>query len=192
MTELKPEERARQWIDRKLKDAGWQVINRDEYAPGMTAVAVREAAMRGGLEADYLLLINGKAAAVLEAKREEIALDNPHLIAQAENYTKQVQPWYPTWELPLPFVYLSNGREIAFKDCRQDKAEYAIVQKFMRPWDLVRQLNLGYFDGLPYLSPEGLRACQFEALTNLEKTFKDGKRRAVMVLATGSGKTFTA
>ena len=56
----------------------------------MTAVAVREAAMRGGLEADYLLLINGRAAAVLEAKREEIALDNPHLIAQAENYTKQV------------------------------------------------------------------------------------------------------
>ena len=62
MTELKPEEKARQWIDRKLEDAGWQIINRDEYAPGMTAVAVREAAMRGGLEADYLLLINGKAA----------------------------------------------------------------------------------------------------------------------------------
>lgn len=115
MSGLKPEERAREWIDRKLEDAGWQVINRDEYSPGMTAVAVREAAMRGGLEADYLLLINGKAAAVLEAKREEIALDNPHLIAQAENYTKQVQPWYPTWELPLPFVYLSNGKEIAFK-----------------------------------------------------------------------------
>ena len=52
MTNLKPEERAREWIDRKLEDAGWKVINRDEYAPGMTAVAVREAAMRGGLEAD--------------------------------------------------------------------------------------------------------------------------------------------
>ena len=61
MTELKPEERARQWIDRKLEDAGWQVINRDEYAPGMTAVAVREAAMRGGLEADCLLLKIGRA-----------------------------------------------------------------------------------------------------------------------------------
>ena len=60
MTNLKPEERAREWIDRKLEDAGWKVINRDEYAPGMTAVAVREAAMRGGLEADYLLLINGR------------------------------------------------------------------------------------------------------------------------------------
>ena len=192
MSGLKPEERAREWIDRKLADAGWQVINRDEYAPGMTAVAVREAAMRGGLEADYLLLINGKAAAVLEAKREEVALDDPHLIAQAENYTKQVQPWYPTWTLPLPFVYLSNGKEIAFKDCRTADAKYEIVQKFMRPWDLVRHLNLGEFDGLPYLSPEGLRTCQFEALTNLEKSFKEGRRRAVMVLATGSGKTFTA
>ena len=60
MSGLKPEERAREWIDRKLEDAGWQVINRDEYSPGMTAVAVREAAMRGGLEADYLLLINGR------------------------------------------------------------------------------------------------------------------------------------
>lgn len=96
MTNLKPEERAREWIDRKLEYAGWKVINRDEYAPGMTAVAVREVAMCGGLEADYLLLIDGKAAAVLEAKREEISLSNPHLIAQAENYTKQVKPWYPT------------------------------------------------------------------------------------------------
>ena len=192
MTELKPEERARQWIDRKLEEVGWKVINRDEYAPGMTAVAVREAPMKGGLEADYLLLVNGKAVAVLEAKRKEIALDNPHLIAQAENYTKQLHPWCPIWKLPLPFVYLSNGVEIAFKDCQKDDAKYVPVQKFMRPWDLVRKLNLGEFDGLPYLSPKGLRTCQFEALTNLEKSFKEGKRRAVMVLATGSGKTFTA
>lgn len=192
MTDLKPEQRAREWIDRKLEDAGWKVINRDEYAPGMTAVAVREAAMRGGLEADYLLLINGKAAAVLEAKREEISLSNPHLIAQAENYTKQVKPWYPTWLLPLPFVYLSNGKEIAFKDCRKPNAKYEIITKFPRPWDLVRRLHLGEFDGLLYLSPKGLRKCQYEALNNLEASFKDGKRRAVMVLATGSGKTFTA
>mgnify|MGYP004500803685 CR=1 FL=1 len=72
MSHLKPEERARVWIDRKLNEAGWAVINRDEFAPGMTAVAVREAPMKGGLEADYLLLIYGKAAAVLEALREEV------------------------------------------------------------------------------------------------------------------------
>ena len=99
MARLKPEERARQWIDMKLQEAGWQVINRDEFSPDMTAVAIREAAMQGGLEADYLLLVDGKAAAVLEAKREEIALDNPHLVAQAEKYSEKVLPWYPTWQL---------------------------------------------------------------------------------------------
>lgn len=175
MTNLKPEERAREWIDRKLEDAGWKVINRDEYAPGMTAVAVREAAMRGGLEADYLLLINGKAAAVLEAKREEISLSNPHLIAQAENYTKQVKPWYPTWVLPLPFVYLSNGKEIAFKDCLKPNAKYEIITKFPRPWDLVRRLQLGEFDGLPYLSPKGLRKCQYEAVNKSGSVLQRGQ-----------------
>lgn len=48
MARLKPEERARQWIDMKLQEAGWQVINRDEFSPDMTAVAIREAAMQGG------------------------------------------------------------------------------------------------------------------------------------------------
>ncbi len=192
MTELKPEERARQWIDRKLEDAGWRVINRDEYAPGMTAVAIREASMRHHLEADYLFLINGKAAGVLEAKREEIHLDNPKLIAQAENYAWQVQPWYPTWQFPLPFIYLSNGKEIAFKDRRDTDAQYQLITKFPRPWDLARKLDLDEFAGLPYLSPNKLRKCQYEAITNLEKSFKQGKKRAVMVLATGSGKTFTA
>lgn len=192
MTELKPEERAREWIDRKLSEAGWKVVNREEFAPGMTAVAVREAAMKGGLEADYLLLLNGKAAGVLEAKRAEVALDNPHLIAQAENYTHQLQPWYPAWELPLPFIYLSNGKEIAFKDRHEAEPRYRIVNRFPRPWDLAKKLRLGEFDGLPQLSPDGLRACQYEAITNLEASFKAGKRRALMVLATGSGKTFTA
>lgn len=192
MTELKPEERARQWIDRKLEESGWQVINRDEYVPGMSAVAVREAAMKGRLEADYLLLLNGKAAAVLEAKREEISLDNPNLIAQAENYTRRVHDWCPAWQRPLPFVYLSNGKAIAVKDCREPDAEYQIVKKFHRPWDLKRALNLGEFDGLPYLSPEGLRTCVRESVLGIEASFKQGKRRALLNLATGSGKTWIA
>ena len=62
MTNLKPEERARQWIDMKLREAGWQIINRDEFAPDMTAVAIREVAMQNRLEADYLLHKERKAA----------------------------------------------------------------------------------------------------------------------------------
>lgn len=64
-------------------------------------------------------------------------------------YTKQ----YPTRELPLPSGYLSNGREVAFKDRRQADAKCAVVPKFMRPTGC-----------LPYLSPEGLRPCQFERI----------------------------
>ena len=192
MSELKPEERARQWIDQKLSEAGWTVIDRDEFSPEMTAVAIREVAMRDKLEADYLLLVDGKAAGVLEAKREEVSLSNPHLIAQAEKYAQKVQPWYPTWELPLPLVYLSNGREIAFKDRRDPKAKYTLINKFPRPWDLAKRLNLSEFAGLPKLSPADLRHCQYEAIKNLELSFRAGKRRALMILATGAGKTFTA
>ncbi|WP_052339101.1 type I restriction endonuclease subunit R [Anaerobiospirillum succiniciproducens] len=192
MADLKPEERARQWIDRKLKDAGWEVINRNDFAPSMNAVAIRETLMSGGLEADYVLFLNGKAAAVIEAKREEISLDNPQLIAQAENYTTKALEWVPLWENPIPFVFLSNGKEIAFKDCRKQDAKYEKLKNFKRPWDLAKALCLSEFAGLPYLAPEGLRSCQYEAISNLEASFKDGNRRALMVLATGSGKTFTA
>ena len=193
MNQMKPEEIARVWIDRKLQEAGWLVIDRDEYEPNMTAVAIRETLMRGGLEADYVLLVNGKAAGVIEAKREEIALDNPHLIAQAENYTKQLRPWYPAWELPLRLIFLSNGREIAFKDCHKENARYEIIKKFPRPKDLVCVLGLtGEFDALPHLFKGKLRDCQYEAIKSLEASFRAGKRRALMVLATGAGKTFTA
>ena len=192
MADLKPEERARQWIDRKLKDAGWEVINRNDFAPSMNAVAIRETLMSGGLEADYVLFLNGKAAAVIEAKREEISLDNPQLIAQAENYTTKALDWLPRWEDQIPFVFLSNGKEIAFKDCRKTDAKYEKLQSFKRPWDIARYLRLNEFAGLPYLSRTDLRTCQYEAITNLESSFKNGQRRALMVLATGSGKTFTA
>lgn len=192
MADLKPEERARQWIDRKLKDAGWEVINRNDFAPSMNAVAIRETLMSGGLEADYVLFLNGKAAAVIEAKREEISLDNPQLIAQDENYTTKALDSMPLWKDPIPFVFLSNGKEIAFKDCRKTDAKYEKLNSFKRPWDIARYLRLNEFAGLPYLSRTDLRACQYEAITNLEASFKNGQRRALMVLATGSGKTFTA
>lgn len=68
---MTPEERARVKIDQWFADAGWKVVNRDEYEPTISAVAIREGLLKGNLEADYLLFINGKAVGVLEAKREE-------------------------------------------------------------------------------------------------------------------------
>ena len=71
---MTPEEKARIKIDQWFADAGWEVINRDEYEPTSTAVAIREGRLKSNLEADYFLFINGKAVGVLEAKREEQTL----------------------------------------------------------------------------------------------------------------------
>lgn len=69
---MTPEEKARIKIDRMLQDAGWAVVNRDQYAPTLTAAAIREGLLAGNREADYFLFINGKAVGVLEAKRDAL------------------------------------------------------------------------------------------------------------------------
>ena len=50
---MRPEERARVKIDQWFADAGWKVVNRDEYEPTISAVAIREGLLKGNLEADY-------------------------------------------------------------------------------------------------------------------------------------------
>ena len=100
---MSPEEKARIEIDRKLENAGWKVCDRSEFSAAVSAVAVRESIMNGGLEADYLLFINGKAVAVLEAKRLDIDLVQA-AAAQAENYTHLLPDWCPFWHNPLKFV----------------------------------------------------------------------------------------
>lgn len=65
-----PEEKARVKIDKQLRNAGWDIVARNEYLPNSTS-AVKEALMRGNTESDYLLFIDGKTIAVVEAKREE-------------------------------------------------------------------------------------------------------------------------
>lgn len=191
--ELLPEQKARVWIDRELEEAGWKVVDRSEYTPDLEAAAIREVLMTGNKEADYILMLGGKAVAVVEAKKSDIPLDDPHLIQQAEGYTTRLLKWFPAFEKPLKLVYVSNGKEIAFRDFHVPNSEYEQIETFHRPKDIVEKLNLpGYFDGLPYLSPKRLRDCQYHAIKNLEKSFKEGKEKALIVLATGAGKTFTA
>ena len=68
------------------------------------------------MEADYLLFINGKAVGVLEAKKEEVDVSADWVKAQAENYVNNVPGLYQTISKPLPIIYLSNGKQILFKD----------------------------------------------------------------------------
>ncbi|MDR3296636.1 MAG: DEAD/DEAH box helicase, partial [Prevotellaceae bacterium] len=168
--EMTPEEKARLVIDRKLEDAGWKVTGRDGYASTFSAVAVREGLLKGNKEADYLLFLDGKAIGVLEAKKENTKLSEI-VAAQAENYTYQLPKWYQYWQKPLPFVYLSNGKELLFRDMRT-KNDYAPLQIVHTPKDLAKMAGIENENaGLPYLSEKGLRKCQFEAVTALENSF---------------------
>lgn len=52
-----PEELARVKIDKQLKEAGWEIVSRNEYVP-FEALAVKEALMQGNTESDYLFFVD--------------------------------------------------------------------------------------------------------------------------------------
>lgn len=190
---MTPEEKARQKIDQWFTDAGWEVINRDEYEPTSTAVAIREGLLKDNLEADYFLFISGKAVGVLEAKREETDAFSSIVCEQAALYAKSVPNIYQTYQRPLPFIFTSNGKELYFCDFREQDQCFKQIMTIPTPHELVKKLGINdYFAGLPTLRKKGLRDCQYEAITELEKSFRSGQKRALMVLATGAGKTYTA
>jgi len=190
---LTPEQKARKIIDEMFAEAGWKVLSRDEYAPNISAVALEEGLMNGNLEADYLLFISGKAVGVLEAKRAEVDVDTEKVEGQAIKYTKSLPNWCQYWQKPLPIAYVSNGKKIFFKDLRNPESEFKQITRLHTPKEVVEMLEItDIYAGIPSLKKKGLRACQFEAITNLENSFREGYKKALMVLATGAGKTYTA
>ena len=194
-TDLLPEEKARVKIDSWLTEVGWTVVSRDEFTDAINAQAVKENLMLGNLEADYMLFLAGKAIAVVEAKRAENSLGDD-VKQQAENYTKILPPENQYWFNPIPFVFISNGETMLFKDMREPESEYINLDKMYSPKELVERAGINDdFAMLPAVPParEGfLRECQHEAITNVELSFKRGVNRCLLDLATGSGKTFTA
>lgn len=76
---------------------------RNENLPNNTS-DVKETLMGGNTESDYLLFIDGKAIAVVEAKREENPLDD-EVKKQAEDYAVSPQAWYGLWfEKLIPLI----------------------------------------------------------------------------------------
>ncbi|MEY8688068.1 DEAD/DEAH box helicase family protein [Bacteroides sp. AN502(2024)] len=190
---MTPEEKARQKIDQWFADAGWKVVDRDDYEPTCTAVAIREGLLKGNLEADYFLFINGKAVGILEAKREETDALASKVCDQATLYARSVPNIYQTYQKPLPFIFTSNGKELYFCDFSEKDVYFRQIMTIPTPHELVKKLGIeDTFAGLPTLRKKGLRDCQYEAVTELEKSFRSGQNRALMVLATGAGKTYTA
>lgn len=191
MKEL-PEQLARIKIDKQLYESGWEIVDRSEYIPNHPQ-AVKEALMMGSTESDYLLFIDNKAIAVVEAKREENLLDED-VAQQAENYAYSPRKWYGLWTANfIPLVYLANGKKILFKNLLEQNSEYMEISEMHSPKKMLRLINKSSFYGaLPRIEKTGLRDCQYNAEVSFENTLINGKKKALAILATGAGKTYLA
>ena len=192
VTIMSPEEKARIKIDKQLANAGWDIVSRNEYIPN-TASAVKEALMRGNRECDYLLFVEDKAIAVVEAKKESNPLGD-NVIRQAERYAVHPQSWYGLWrEKLIPLVYMANGNKIYFKNMLMPDSDYEELPQMHSPKKMLQIINkTSEYGALPRLEKQGLRDCQYEAEIEFEKSCKAGNKKNLAVLATGSGKTYLA
>ena len=217
---MTPEARARQTIDALLMQAGWHVCNMgDANIHAARGVALREFPLNPGYGfADYLLYIDGKAAGVIEAKKEGATLTGVEV--QSARYAQGLPASLPAWVRPLPFSYESTGIETHFTQGLDPEPRARAVFAFHRPETLAAYLKnlplssvihtgpatpatandagraaptfLGRLQTLPPLREEGLWPAQIVAIRNLEKSLKANKPRALIQMATGSGKTFTS
>ena len=190
-----PEERARLKIDALLEAAGWLVQDKDAFdRRAGRGVAVREFGLPGG-EADYLLFVEGKAAGAIEAKKEGVTLSGVE--GQSSKYLHPLPAGLAAWSDPLPLAYESTGVETFFRDLRDPSPRSRRLFAFHKPEALADWLAQpvtfrGRLRAMPQLVETGLRGCQVEAIRGLERSLADDRPRALIQMATGSGKTFTA
>ena len=185
---MTPEEKARVKIDKQLNNAGWEIVSRQEYVPNY-ASAVKEGLMQGNKESDYLLFIDDKAIAVVEAKAESNSLGE--IVAQqAEWYSTHPQSWVGMWfENQIPLVYLANGNKIYFKNMLEPESEYVELTTMHTPKQMLKLIGKkSEYGALPKLEKRGLRDCQYNAERKLEEKLKLGHKKSLAILATGSGK----
>jgi type I restriction enzyme R subunit len=206
-----PEFLARQQIDLLLSASGWIIQDRlgmNLYAA--RGVAIREFPLETGF-ADYLLFVDRKAVGVVEAKKVGTTLSG--VAEQAGSYAAGLPQNVPHVGMDkLPFVYESTGVETFFRDERDPEPRSRQVFSFHRPETLAEWCDdtvgatrwvaqtapstlRGQLREMPAAHPlntAGLWGAQVEAITNLEQSFAADKPRALIQMATGSGKTYTA
>ena len=191
-----PEQVARDRIDERLRRAGWHVQDKNtlDFNVGL-GVAVREYQTDVG-PADYVLFADRQAVGVVEAKPDSWGVRLTTVEEQSEGYARAKLKWV-SQDTPLPFVYESTGEVTRFTNSLDPNPRSREVFAFHRPESLkrwahaARTLRSG-IAALPVLNPESLRDCQISAITKLEASLQDDKPRALVQMATGSGKTFTA
>ena len=191
-----PEQIARDQIDERLTAAGWHVQKKDglDFNAGV-GIAVREYPTDTG-PADYVLFVNRQAVGVIEAKPKDWGHKITTVEDQSTGYADSKLKWINN-NAPLPFVYESTGVITRFTDRRDPKPRSREVFTFHRPETMAEWLSKAKslrarLHDFPELNHDGLRDCQITAIENLEQSFREDRPRALVQMATGSGKTFTA
>jgi len=195
MTNQNPEQIARDKIDAMLIASGWLVQSKKNINLNAgKGIAIKEYQTDVG-PADYALFVDKKPVGIIEAKREE---EGVHLTIhedQSEGYATAKLKFLENER--LPFVYESTGELTRFTDYRDPKPRSRPIFSFHRPetfadWSKQQNSLRARLKDLPALPETGLRDCQIQAIHNLEKSFKEYRSKALIQMATGSGKTFTA
>ncbi len=192
-----PEQRARDLIDAQLRAAGWVVQDKKTFSfHEGEGQAIREYHTDTG-PADYVLFVDGKPVGVIEAKKETLGHNLTTVEDQTVEYGAAKLKWIQKSGVPLPFLYEATGVITRFTDQRDPKPRSREVFSFLRPETMREYLSQekslrARLQDLPLLDPTDLRDCQINAITQLDDSFKKAKPRALVQMATGSGKTFTA
>ena len=192
---MNPEYKARQEIDKMLENSGWIIQDYADLDLGAgLGVAIREFPL-GQDSADYSLFIDKQPVGVVEAKKVGWTLTG--VTTQSEKYLDGLAEKFPNAIRRPPFSYETTGVETLFADRRDPKYRSRQVFAFHRPEVLADWLKEEHslrarLQTIPKLDYEKLWKCQSQAIVNLEKSFAENRPRALIQMATGSGKTFTS
>lgn len=193
---MTPEQEARVVIDKKLEQSGWVIQNFAQVNIGAAlGVAVREYPTDTG-PVDYALFIDGEPVGVIEAKKSSIGENITVVEEQSARYATSSFKWINR-EYTIRFAYEATDKLIKFTDYKDIKYRSRRVFSFHRPEHLKSLLqasdtirnNMKHF---PILDTTGFRECQINAINNMDVSFADNRPRALVQMATGAGKTFTA
>ncbi|WP_411677773.1 type I restriction-modification enzyme R subunit C-terminal domain-containing protein [Caproicibacter sp.] len=192
-----PEEKARIKIDQKLIASGWIVQDRKQFNPlAGIGVAVREYPTSTGA-VDYALFVEGTPVGVVEAKKSEVGENITAVEEQSYRYAKSTFQWAKS-DTVIRFAYEATDVLTRFTDYADEKYRSRPVFTFHRPETLRMWLAGGSatlrnnMKRFPSFDTTGFRDCQITAIKNLERSFAENRPRALIQMATGAGKTFTA
>ena len=193
---MTPEQKAREAIDQRLTQAGWILQDMRQLNPlAGPGVAVREFPTSTG-PVDYALFVDGAPVGIVEAKADEKGENITVVEAQSSRYAGSTFKWVRSG-YQIRFAYEATGKLTRFTDYNDQKYRSRRIFSFHRPESLRELLRQGdtirnNMKHFPPLDTSGFRDCQITAIRNLEQSFGENRPRALIQMATGAGKTFTA